>query len=40
VVIGLVGGGWWVGFKISAMWVPRWELGWRRDYKGRWMREK
>jgi hypothetical protein len=31
-------GGW--GVKISAMWVPRWELGWRRDYIGRWMREK
>jgi hypothetical protein len=25
--------------KILVMWVPRWELGWRRDYKGRWMWE-
>jgi hypothetical protein len=26
--------------KILVMWVSRWELEWRRDYKIRWMWEK
>jgi hypothetical protein len=34
------GVGGWEWEEERWMWVPRWELGWRRDYKGKLMREK